>query len=80
MVDTQEAVVMSIDNKWFKKGMIWTIKMIGSTKAEVGIIEKGMADDGSSDRFLMVKEKGAWKVALPPGMFGVPPFEKETNK
>ncbi len=81
ILGSQEDVAITLREGWLKKGLIWQVKMVSSTEAEVGIKEKGMADDGSSNRFLMVKENGQWKVALPPGMFGVPPFEKkQTNK
>jgi hypothetical protein len=80
VLGSQEDVAITLKEGWFKKGLIWKVKMISNTEAEVAGLTKGEADDGSSNRFLMVKENGQWKVALPPGMFGVPPFEKETNK
>ena len=80
VLGSQEDVAITLKEGWFKKSLIWKVRMISATEAEVAGLEKGEADDGSSNRFLMVKENGQWKVALPPGMFGMPAFEKETNK
>jgi len=80
VLGSQEDVGITLKEGWLKKSLTWKVKMVSATEAEVAGLEKGEADDGSSNRFLMVKENGQWKVALPPGMFGVPPFEKETNK
>ena len=79
VMGTQEEVAYSI-NEWLKKGINWKVKMVNITQAEVSVWEKDAEGGWMSDEMLMVKESGKWKVALPPGMFGVPPFEKETNQ
>ena len=79
VLGSQEEVGITLKSYWLNKAMVWKVKMLNKAKAEIAVLEKGASDDGSSYRFLMIKENGSWKVALPPGMFGVPPFEKETN-
>jgi len=76
----QEDVALVLKSGWLNPKLVWKVKWIGSSKAEVTALKKGAVENDETDRMMMVKEKGKWKVALPPGMGGNAPFEKETTK
>ncbi|MEO7310169.1 MAG: hypothetical protein ABIX01_07225 [Chitinophagaceae bacterium] len=80
VMGSQEDVAYVINDIWLKKGIVWKVTLRNTGEAEVSIAEKGAPDDeDAKEHFLMVKENGKWRVALPPGLFGVPPFTTATN-